>query len=236
MAGTPCMCSFHHCIESVWKYTIININSQYTFWFAQCFWLWCVSDIQYDINALWTFVGFEELTESHTGTVMSQPSKMSYCTKKSLKTKEKDEKVRTDVTPKSSATSCGVDWKSPEDVHVTGMQRWSFPGGWRGCWRTLHSLPTSPYAWWHLSHGFQDRQLNSRWFNLIGVAYELVCISRYNLYLCLYVSESHQKGGISNFHSEVELGEQTVKDVDNLLGSGVTHVELPVLPVWSWEH
>lgn len=34
------------------------------------------------------------------------------------------------------------------------------------------------------------------------------------------------------FLPRIELGEQTVKNVDNLLGSGVTHVQLPVLPVW----
>lgn len=33
----------------------------------------------------------------------------------------------------------------------------------------------------------------------------------------------------------IGLGEQMV-NVDNLLGSGVTHVQLPVLPVWYWEH
>lgn len=34
------------------------------------------------------------------------------------------------------------------------------------------------------------------------------------------------------FLSKVEFGEQTVKNADNLLGSGVAHVQLPVLPVW----
>lgn len=38
------------------------------------------------------------------------------------------------------------------------------------------------------------------------------------------------------FLCKVEFGEQTVKNVENLLGSGVTHVQLPVLPVWYREH
>lgn len=36
----------------------------------------------------------------------------------------------------------------------------------------------------------------------------------------------------TSFLSKVEFGEQIVKDVDNLLGSGVTQIQLPVLPVW----
>lgn len=166
---------------------------------------------------------------------------------KSLRTKEKEEKVSTDMTPESSTSSCGVDWKSPEDVHALPNTTHPMHDG------TLHMASQID---------------SSRWFSLIGVSRPAAHRKKSSLlalavktFICVFgLPKCHQKGCRSfisqiiifnhsfyvvgyvgmfspaSFLSKVEFGEQTVKNVDNLLGSGVAHVQLPVLPVWYWEH
>lgn len=132
---------------------------------------------------------------------------------KSLRTKEKEEKVSTDMTPESSTISCGVDWKSPEDVHATGMQRWSFPGGgWGVGWCTLHSLPNTTHPMHDGTLHMASQIDSSRWFSLIGVSRptahrkksSLLALAVKTLIGVFRLPKCHQKGG-GSFVSQIKI-------------------------------
>lgn len=183
--------------------------------------------------------------------MISQPSKMSCSTNTKLKNKlntdEKQEKRKSVLIWRPSHPLLPVE-KAQRMCNWHSEMKLSWGG--RG-WCTLHSLPTPPpHAWWHPSHGFPDRQVDSRWFSMIGVTRltahhknsSLLQLRGKTLICVFRLPKCHQRGGaclslnfwnkISRYliffqpslQSKVEFGEQTVKNVDNLLGSGVTHV------------
>lgn len=106
---------------------------------------------------------------------------------------------------KSSTTSCGADWESPEDVQ-TGMQRWSFPEG------LVHIAFTSYplHARWHPSHGFPDRLLDSRWLGVIGESIlihnsRLLWLGGKTHISVLTLLKRHQKGGALYCRSDIHV-------------------------------